>query len=264
MNTGKPAASPNRLTNVAAPAAGFAVQAELAHLNRVTTMGRLTATIVHEVNQPIAAMVTNAQAALRLLGAQPPDLEETAQALACIVADGHRARDVVGRIRGHMTNAPPRREPVDLNQTILGAIALVRSEAVGNGTALQTRLATDLPLVRGDRVQLEQVVINLIVNAVDAMKGMGKGPRELQVNSEVVGFRSVLVTISDSGPGLPPDGVDRLFDAFYTTKPGGMGMGLSICRSIVEAHGGRLWTTTNMPRGAAFHFTLPAREDCES
>lgn len=244
----------------AAPAQTFAAEAELAHMNRVLTMGQLTATIVHEVNQPIAGMVINAQAALRWLGAQPRDLEEVAQALARIVAEGNRARDLVGRARAHMTNAPPRREPVDLNHIILGAIALIRSEAVRHGAALRTRLATNLPRVRGDRVQLEQVMVNLIVNAIDAMKGLRERSRELLVTSMMTASRGVVVTVRDSGPGLQPESVDRLFDAFYTTKPGGMGMGLPICRSIIEAHGGRLWATANTPDGAAFHFTLPARE----
>jgi PAS domain S-box-containing protein len=238
-------------------------QAELAHMNRVTTMGQLTATIAHEVSQPIAAAVTNAEAALRWLGARPPDLREARQALGRIVKDGNRAGDVIGRIRALIKKAPPRRDPVDMNEAILEVIALTRTEMLRNGVVLQTGLATNLQLIRGDRVQLEQVILNLIVNAIDAMKGVDEGSRELAVTSEIEASEGVRIAVRDSGLGLTPECIERVFEAFYTTKPGGMGMGLSICRSMIEAHGGRMWATQNVHRGAAFHFTLPARQSME-
>ena len=232
-------------------------QAELAHVNRVTTMGQLTASIAHEVNQPVAAVVTNADAALRWLGAQPPDLEEARQALGRIIKDGNRASDVIRRIRALIKKVPSRNDRLDINETIFEVIALTRSEVLRNGVSLQTRLAKDLPLIQGDRVQLQQVMLNLIINAVEAMSGVSERSRELLIGSGKDASNGVLVTVRDSGPGLNPESSDHLFDAFYTTKPGGMGMGLSICRSIIEAHGGRVWATANVPQGAIFQFTLP-------
>ena len=233
-------------------------QAELAHVNRVTTMGQLTASIAHEVNQPVAAVVTNADAALRWLGAQPPDLEEARQAIGHIVKDGNRASDVIHRIRTLINrNVPTRNDQLDINETILEVIALTRSEVLRNGVSLQTRLAKDLPLIQGDRVQLQQVMLNLVINAVEAMSGVSERSRELMIGSGKDASNGVLVTVRDSGPGLNPESLNHLFDAFYTTKPGGMGMGLSICRSIIEAHGGRVWATANVPQGAIFQFILP-------
>ena len=229
----------------------------LAHANRIMTMGQLTASIAHEVNQPIAAVVTNAQAALRWLGMQRPDPEEVRQALGRIVKEGRRAGDVIGRIRALVTKAPPRKDGLDINDTIREVIALTGSELRRSGTWLQTRLADGLPLVPGDRIQLQQVMLNLILNAVDAMSGSDEGSRQLLISTEEDGPNSVRIAVRDWGPGLKPESLDRLFDAFYTTKPDGMGMGLSICRSIIEAHGGRVWATTNLPQGAAFQFTLP-------
>jgi len=234
------------------------VQAELAHVNRVTTMGQLAASIAHEVNQPIAAAVTNAHAALRWLDAQPPNLGETRQALGRIVQDGNRAGDVIGRIRALVKKVPRRHDPVDINEIILEVIALTRSELLRNGVSLQTQLAQDLPLVQGDRIQLQQVVLNFIVNAIEAMSEVSEGSRELLIGTEEDGSDRVLVAVRDSGPGLPAESLEHLFDAFYTTKPGGMGMGLSICRSIIEIHGGRVWAGPNAPKGAVFQFTLPA------
>ena len=232
-------------------------QMQLAHVNRVTTMGQLAASIAHEVNQPLAAAVTNAYAALRWLGAQPPDVEEGRQALGYIIKDGRRASEVIDRIRGLIKKAPARNDPLDINEVVLEVIALTRSEALRNGVSLQSQLANGLPLVQGDRIQLQQVMLNLIVNAIEAMSSTSEGSRELLISTGKDGSDAVLVVVRDSGPGLDPEGLGRLFDALYTTKPGGMGMGLSICRSIIEAHGGRIWATANVPQGAVFQFTLP-------
>ncbi len=191
------------------------------------------------------------------LGAQPPDLEETRQALADIIKNGKRAGDVIGRIRALIKKAHPRKDDLEINEAILEVIALTRSELVKNGVSLQTQLAEGLPLVQGDRIQLQQVILNLIVNAVEAMSGVSEGSRELLIGSGKDASSGVLVAVQDSGPGLNPESFDRLFDAFYTTKPGGMGMGLSICRSIVEAHGGRLWASRTAGPGATVQFTLP-------
>jgi PAS domain S-box-containing protein len=232
-------------------------QNKLAHANRVTTMGHLTASIAHEVNQPIAASVTNAQAALRWLDSQPPDLNEVRQALARIVKDGNRAGDVVGRIRDLTKKRPPRQDRLEINGTIREVIDLTHGEAVKSGVSVQTELTDGLPLIQGDRVQLQQVMLNLIINAVEAMSGVEEGSRELLISSAKAEFGGVLVAVRDSGPGLPPATLEHLFDAFYTTKSGGMGIGLSICRSIIEAHGGRVWATSNAPRGAVFQLNLP-------
>jgi C4-dicarboxylate-specific signal transduction histidine kinase len=234
-----------------------AAQAELAHVNRVTAMGQLAVSITHEVNQPLAGMVTNAGADLRWLDAQPPDLEEVRQALGRSVNEGNRAIDVIGRIRALIQKAPPRQDDVELNEALREVIALTHGEAVKHGISVQTHLADGLPRIRGDRVQLQQVLLNLILNAVEAMSGVGEGARELRIGTWPEASGGVLVTVQDSGPGLDPGSVDRLFDAFYTTKPGGMGMGLSISRSIIEAHGGRLWPVAHRDYGATFHFTLP-------
>jgi PAS domain S-box-containing protein len=238
-------------------------QMELAHVNRVTTMGQLTASIAHEVNQPIAATVTNADAALLWLAAQPPDLGEARQALGRIIKDGKRAGDVIGRIRGHVKKVPPQTDRLDINETIREVVALTRSELLRNGVSLQTELV-DLPAIQGDRVQLQQVMLNLIVNAVQAMSEVGEGSRALCISTGMDASGNLLVGVRDSGPGLNPESRDRLFDAFYTTKPGGMGMGLSICRSIIEAHGGRVWATANVPQGSVFQFTLPLQRESES
>ncbi|MFA1626375.1 CHASE3 domain-containing protein [Rhizobium mongolense] len=233
------------------------MQMELAHANRVATMGQLTASIAHEVKQPIAATFTNAQAALRWLGAQPPELEEVRQALARIAKDANRAGDVIGRIRGLIGKAPPQKDALAINEAIREVLALLQGEAVKHGVSIQTRLAEGLPLIQGDRVQLQQVILNLIVNAIEAMASLGDGARDLLISTEADASGAVRVSVRDSGPGLDPQRVERLFEAFYTTKPGGLGMGLSICRSIIEAHGGRFWASANEPRGAVFQFTLP-------
>ncbi len=235
-------------------------QTELAHVNRITTMGQLTASIAHEINQPVAAIVTNADAALRWLGSEPPNLDETQHALTDIVKDGHRVGEIIRRIRSLIKGSPSRNDRLDINDPILEVITLTNSEVQRNGVSLQIRLADGLPPIQGDRIQLQQVILNLIVNAVEAMSARD-GARELLISTEKDGLNSVLVAVSDSGPGLDPQGVDHLFDAFYTTKSGGMGMGLSICRSIIEAHGGRVWASANVPQGAVFTFTLPVLEN---
>ena len=233
-------------------------RAELARVARVTTLGELTASIAHEVNQPIAAVVTNAGAGLRWLAAQPPHLDEARQALERIIKNGNRASEVIGRIRALVKKAPAQKDRLDINDTILEVVALTRSEGETNRVSLQTRLANDLPPIPGDRVQLQQVILNLIVNAIEAMSGTSAGPRGVLINSEKDGSKGVLVAVRDSGAGLGSVSLEQLFDAFYTTKPDGMGMGLAISRSIIEAHGGRLWATPNVPQGAVFQFTLPA------
>ncbi|NKQ75579.1 sensor histidine kinase, partial [Rhizobium ruizarguesonis] len=233
---------------------------QLAHANRVATMGQLTASIAHEVNQPLAASLTNAQAALRWLGTHPPNLEEVTQALGRIVDNANRAGDVIGRIRALVKKEPPRKGQFDLNEAIRHVIALTGSEVLRQGVTLQTELAMSLPSVEGDRVQLQQVILNLIMNAIEAMSGNDE-ERELLISTETEASGGVVVGVRDSGPGLDPQAMDRLFEAFYTTKSSGMGMGLTICRSIIEAHGGRMWATANEPRGAVFLFTLPLELD---
>ena len=235
-----------------------AAQAELAHANRVATMGQLTASIAHEVNQPIAATLTNAQAALRCLTRPAPELGEVREALASIVKDAVRAGDVVSRIRDLMNKAPPRKDLLDVNGVVCEVIELTHGEAVKNGVFLLTELADSMPLIPGDRIQLQQVMLNLIINAVEAMSGVGNGARELLISTGKTASGDVLVAVRDSGPGLALAALERVFDPFYTSKPGGLGMGLSICRSIIEAHGGRLWASANVTRGATFQFTVPA------
>src|SRR5499427_7669445 len=233
------------------------VQAECAHVNRVATMGQLAASISHEVMQPIAAGVTNAQVALRWLGSQPPDLEEVRQALDRIVKEGNRARNVIDRIRALIQKAPPRMDRLKIGEAVYEAIALTHGELVKQGVSVQTQLAEGLPHVQGDRVQLQQVIINLTINAMEAMSSVGQASRRLLISTGREASGGVLVSVQDSGPGLDVEDLDRLFDAFYTTKPGGMGMGLSICRSIIEGHGGRIWASRNVGPGATLQFTLP-------
>ncbi|MER9511815.1 AAA family ATPase [Mesorhizobium sp. M0460] len=237
------------------------VQMELAHANRVATMGELTASIAHDVNQPIAATVINAQTGLRILAGQTPDLEEVRQVLASIVKDGNRAGEVIGRIRALIKRAPARNDRLEINETILEVVALTHAEIVKNGVAVQTELADGLPPIQGDRVELQQVILNLIINAVEAMSNAGEGARELLISTGQAELGGVLVSVRDSGPGLAPSKIERLFQAFYTTKPSGLGLGLSICRSIIEERGGRLWASANAPHGAIFQFTLPALPD---
>lgn len=234
------------------------MQMELAHANRVATMGHLTASIAHEVKQPIAATMTNAQAALRFLDGPMMDIDEVREILHDIVRDGTRAGEVISHIRDLVKKAPPRRDRWEVNGAIREVVELTRGETAKNSISVHTNLTDGLPLVEGDRVQLQQVLLNLIINAIEAMSGIGEGPRELLISSGTANSGGVLVTVYDSGPGLASAGLDRLFESFYTTKPNGLGLGLSICRSIVETHGGRLWASANVPRGAIFQFTVPA------
>ena len=234
---------------------------ELAHANRVTSMGQLTASIAHEVNQPITAAVINAEAALRWLSAQPPDLEEVREALGHIVEDGTRAGNVIGGIRALIRKAPTRQACLDINEAIREVIALTRGEAAKTGVSVQTDLADGLPLIYGDRVQLQQVILNLIINAIEAMSGVAETPRALLISTGQAEPGGMFVAVRDSGPGLDPASLEHLFNAFYTTKSGGMGMGLAICRSIIEAHEGQLCASANEPRGAVFQFTLPLQRD---
>ncbi len=236
-------------------------QMELAHVNRISTMGQLTASIAHEVSQPIAATVANAQAGLNWLDAQPPNLEEVRQTLGWIIGNGMRAGGVIGRIRALIKKAPPRKEDMEINEVIREVIGLTRSEVVKNGVSVRMQFAEGLPTIQADRVQLQQVILNLIFNAVEAMSRPGEGARELMISTGRNASNGVLVSLRDSGPGLDPKNVDRLFEAFYTTKAEGMGIGLAICRSIIEAHGGRMWAGANEPRGAVFQFTLPLEQD---
>ncbi|MEH2471808.1 C4-dicarboxylate-specific signal transduction histidine kinase [Nitrobacteraceae bacterium AZCC 2161] len=234
------------------------MQSELAHANRVATMGQLTASIVHEIKQPITAARTYAAAALRFLDKSPPDVTEAREALTYIVNETDRTNDVVDRIGSLIKKVPPRKEVVDLNDAILEVTALTRSEAVKTGVTMGTQLAGELPPIQCDRVQLQQVMLNLILNAIQSMSGVEDGNRELQISTVSIEPEGICVSVRDTGHGLRPESLPRLFEPFYTTKPDGMGMGLSICRSIIEAHGGRLWATRCEPRGALFQFTIPA------
>ncbi|MER9432955.1 PAS domain-containing protein [Mesorhizobium sp. M0408] len=235
------------------------MQSDFAHMNRVSTMGELAASLSHEITQPIASARNNARAAQNFLDILPPDLGEVREALACVVGDADRAGDIIDRIREHIKKAPPRKECFDLNAAISEVIALTRSVTTGQTVSVQTRFANGLCLVEGDRVQLQQVILNLILNAVEAIDTVEMGPRDLLISSEEVGTE-IEVAVRDSGPGIDPTHLTHVFEAFYTTKPSGTGMGLSICRSIIGAHGGRLWVQANEPRGAVFRFTLHAAE----
>jgi C4-dicarboxylate-specific signal transduction histidine kinase len=228
------------------------LESDFAHMNRVSMMGELAASLSHEITQPIASARNNARAAQNFLDMQPPDLGEVREALSCVVGDTDRAGDMIDRMRDHIKKTPPRKEQFDLNEAINEVIALGRSAVVKNGVSVQTRLSEGLFPVHGDRVQLQQVVLNLLLNAVEAMGSVEAKPRDLWISTEH-DHTGVLVAVRDSGPGLDPAHLERVFDAFYTTKSSGMGMGLSICRSIIEAHGGRLWAEANEPRGAIFH-----------
>jgi PAS domain S-box-containing protein len=233
------------------------LQAEMAHANRVATMGQLTGSIAHEINQPIGATVIGARAALRWLQREPPNLEEVQQSLDQIVKDGTRAGDVIGRIRDLIKKAPLRRDVLEIGGLVRDVIDLTHGEATKHGVSIKVELAEGLPLIRGDRVQLQQVILNLIVNAIEAMGGVSENARNLVISAARAERGDLLVVVRDFGPGLPPITPERIFEPFYTTKATGLGMGLSLCRSIIEAHRGRLWASANEPSGAAFQFTLP-------
>jgi hypothetical protein len=229
-------------------------------MNRVSLMGELAASLVHEVTQPCASARNNARAALNFLDKQPPDLGEVREALDCILGDADRAGEIIDRIRDHIKKAPPRKERFDLNEAINEVRVLARSAITRNAVSGQIHLTEGVLPVKGDRVQLQQVVLNLILNAVEAMGSVQEGPREFSISTEQAQGNGVLVAVRDTGPGIDANHLERVFEAFYTTKSGGVGMGLSICRTIIDAHGGRLWTEANEPRGAVFKFTLPGAE----
>jgi C4-dicarboxylate-specific signal transduction histidine kinase len=244
-----------------AEAALHQAQMELAHVTRVATLGELTASIAHEINQPLAAMVNSANACMRWLAAQ--NLEKARQSALRIVADGQRAGDIITGIRALAQKAPPHKDWLDVNETIQEVIALARSEIQRNNIALATQLSEHIPVILADRVQLQQVILNLMMNAIEAMNGVGEGPRELLVRSSTDESKHVVIAVQDSGPGFDPKSLEHLFDAFYTTKPHGLGLGLAISRRIIEAHGGRLWATANTPHGAVVQFTVPSGSERE-
>jgi PAS domain S-box-containing protein len=231
-------------------------QAELVYVTQVATLGELAASLAHEINQPLGAVVNNASACVRWLSAQ--NLEEARQSAVRIIADGHRAGDIVSRIRALARKTTPHKDWLDVNALIREVLALVRSDVQRYGVTLQMHLATDLPPVLGDRIQLQQVVLNLLDNALDALRGVPEGSREVQISSGILASQSVHVVVRDTGSGLTAESLAHLFDAFYTTKPEGMGLGLAISRRIIEAHGGQLWATPNTDPGTTFQFTLPA------
>jgi PAS domain S-box-containing protein len=234
------------------------LEADLAHVNRISIMGELAASLAHEILHPIATARNNARAGMRFLELSPPNLGEVKEALACVVRDSDRAKDIVGRMRDHIKKAPPRREPFDLNEAIHEVIVTVGSAIDKNGVSVRTRLIKGLNPVLGDRVQVQQVVLNLILNSMEAMSSVDEGARELSISTKQGPKSDILVAVQDSGPGIDPEHLEQVFAPFYTTKTSGIGMGLSICRSIVAAHGGRLWAEASGPRGAIFQFTLPA------
>jgi two-component system, LuxR family, sensor kinase FixL len=236
-------------------------QAELAHVARVTTLGELTASIAHEVNQPLAGIVTNGAACLRWLGREPPELDEARRAVESMINDGKSASEVVSRLRALSKKTDPQRLRLDLNEVIDEVILLFQRELLNNRVALRLALASALPPVLGDRIQLQQVLMNLLINAIQAMAPVTGQPRELLIRSRRHDANQVVLEVMDSGIGITPENADRLFSAFFTTKPDGMGIGLSICRSIIEAHGGRIWASPNTGPGATLQFTLPLSED---
>jgi C4-dicarboxylate-specific signal transduction histidine kinase len=236
------------------------LESDLAHMNRVSIMGALAATLAHEVKQSIGSTRNNARAALNFLDKHPPDVSEVREALDCVVADADRAGDIIDRIRDQIKKAPPRKDRFDLNKAIDEVIELAEAAITRSGVSVQTRLSEGLFPVQGDRIQLQQVVLNLILNAVEAMGSVAAGARELLISTEQSQTNDLLVAVRDSGPGIDLEHLERVFEAFYTTKSGGVGMGLSICRSIIDAHGGRLWAEAHKLRGAIFQFTVPSAE----
>ena len=249
-----------RIARLGAEEALKKTEAELTRVARVTTMGELTASIAHEINQPLAALVTNANACLRWLAAETPNLDEARSTAQRIVRDGKRASEVIGRVRALLAQGQPMRQRLNLNDVILEILPLLQTELLHREAKLETELADDLPTVEIHRVQIQQLLMNLTVNALDAMNGVTDRPRVLRIRTSTHGPQFVLVSVQDSGTGLSPEQTERLFQAFYSTKPDGMGMGLSISRSIAEAHGGRLWAESNNGHGATFRFTLPTDE----
>jgi signal transduction histidine kinase len=236
------------------------VQNELAHANRVATMGQLTASIAHELKQPLSAAMMGGDAGLNWLTRQPPDIEKVAESFEQMIRAVKRASDVIDRIRSLVKKHAPRMEKLDINGAILELVGLIRSEMVQNGVTARMELAESLPHIQGDRVQLQQVILNLMINSIQAMSDLAERERELHVTTELIASEGVRVGVRDSGPGFSAENLQRLFAPFYTTKPNGMGMGLSICRSIIEDHGGRLWASRIDPQGALFQFTIPVTQ----
>ena len=236
-------------------------QTELAHVTRVVTMSALTSSIAHEISQPIAATVGDAGAALRFLSARPPKLELAFESLNAIIANGSRAGEVVGRIRDLIKKAPPRRENVKINDAVREVVELAKGETVKNGVSVRIDLGDSLPTILADWVQLQQVLLNLIVNAIEAMSKVTERTRELHISTDIDATGNVLITSADTGVGIDATNLDRIFEHFYTTKPNGLGMGLAICQSIIDAHGGRIRAAANKPYGAIFQITLPSRCD---
>jgi C4-dicarboxylate-specific signal transduction histidine kinase len=236
-------------------------QAELARVSRVTTLGEMTASISHEVNQPLAAVVNAAGACLRWLNGAAPNLDEARRAVEWILKEGNRAAEVIRRIRALAKNAEPQKEPLDINGIIDEVLALIQHELAAREVRWRLDLAPVLPTVLADRVQLQQVIINLVMNGVEAMQPVSNRLHELVIRSSRDGAQRVVVDVVDTGVGISADNAERLFNAFFTTKSSGMGMGLSICRSIIEAHGGRLSAANNAGPGASFRFTLPSYQE---
>jgi signal transduction histidine kinase len=234
---------------------------ELAHANRVATMGQLTASIAHELSQPLTGAGINGDACLRFLASSKPDVEKARRCVERMIKDVRRASDIIVRLGDLAKKKAAQKEVLDLNEALLEVAALTKGEAVKNSVTLRTKLTPRLPPIHGDRVQLQQVMLNLLVNAIQAMSSVGDDERDLQISTEIAEPEGVRVGVRDTGPGLAPESLKRLFEPFYTTKAEGMGMGLAICRSIVEAHGGRLWATACDPHGALFQFTIPAEQD---
>jgi C4-dicarboxylate-specific signal transduction histidine kinase len=246
------------LRTAAAEATAREAQTQLAHITRVTVLGELTASIAHELNQPLAAIVINGNAALRWLAGQPANLDEAGKAAERIVRDANRATDLITRLRALTKRTAGKSVWLDVNQMVDDTLTLVQSETSRKHVSLRTDLAGDLPQVQVDPIQIQQVILNLIVNALEAVSGLDMQAREVVVVTGLGNSNEVVVTVSDSGRGLNGVQLDQIFDAFYTTKPDGLGMGLAISRSIVESHGGRIWASPGMPRGALFSFSLPA------
>jgi C4-dicarboxylate-specific signal transduction histidine kinase len=236
------------------------IEADLAHFNRVSMMGELAASIAHEVNQPLTGIVSNGDACLRWLAADTPNVEEVREAVRDIVRDGKRAGEVIARIRAVTKRATMPSEKVDLNEAIGEVLALIGDEAKRKGATIRTHFADDLSPVSGDRVQLQQVVLNLVMNGIEAMSSVDERARELVITTRNIDTDQVVVSVEDSGVGLDPNTLSKIFEPFYTTKPAGMGMGLSISRSIVEHHGGRLWATAHNGPGTALQFSLPCED----
>jgi PAS domain S-box-containing protein len=234
-------------------------QMEFARATRVTTLGELTASIAHEVNQPLAAVVANAEACLRWLDRASPDLDAVRRSVEWVIDDGNRASEVIRRVRALANKGGIEKTPLEINDVVRQVITLVRRELFSHQVTLRTELAPALPMILGDQVQLQQVIINLVMNGIEAMQSVTDRPRELVIRSRLDETRQVLVSVTDCGVGFSAENADRLFNAFFTTKSSGMGIGLSICRTIMEAHGGRLWVTANIPHGATFQFTLPVK-----